>query len=119
VFFSEDLGYDKNYLITAQVPRDWSPEGLNHMETVRQELLTVPQVENISISYDIPSAPGSGMLQISRLGAEENVAMQSIVSDAHYADTYKIPMVAGDFFAKEKSIAKDARAVVINRQAAK
>ncbi|HWK98670.1 MAG TPA: ABC transporter permease, partial [Parapedobacter sp.] len=97
VFFSEDLGYDKNYLITAQVPRDWSPEGLNHMETVRQELLAVPQVENISISYDIPSAPGSGMQQVSRPGAEKGVAMQLMVSDAHYADTYKIPMVAGDF----------------------
>lgn len=119
VFFSENLGYDKNYLITAQVPRNWSPEGLNRMETIRQELMTLPQVENISISYDVPSAPGSGIIQVARLGNEQGTPMQRIISDAYYADTYKIPMLAGDFFAKEKGTANDVQKTVINERAAK
>ncbi len=121
LFFSEGLGYDKNYLLTAQVPRDWSPEGIARMETIRQELATVPQITDISISYDVPSAPGSVMIQVSQYGAaqQEETAMQLILSDAHYADTYKIPMLAGEFFSPEKNKATDVQRVVINNQAAK
>src|SRR5690606_32541453 len=118
-FVSEILGDDKNYLITAQVPRDWSAAGLNRVETIRQELVSLPQVENVSISYDVPSAPGSGIIQVAKLGQEQGTPMQRIVSDAHYADTYQIPMLAGDFFAKEKGAAHDAQKAVINERAAK
>lgn len=120
LFFSDDLGYDKNYLITAQVPRDWTPEGLSRMETIRQELSGIPQVQNVSISYDVPSASASGMAQVATHGAAENesVSLQLIVSDAHYADTYKIPMLTGVFFAADKASARDGQTAVINKQAA-
>ena len=45
-FFSKDLGYDKEYLLSAQVPRDWSAQGVAHMETIRNEIASMPQVSN-------------------------------------------------------------------------
>ena len=34
-FFSKDLGYNKDYIISAQVPRDWTRAGSNRMENLR------------------------------------------------------------------------------------
>ncbi len=119
VFFSENLGYDKDYLITAQVPRDWTPEGLNRMETIRQELGALPQVENASISYDLPGAPGNSLQRVSQQGADDldGVAMNVVVSDGYFADTYKIPMLAGHFFAPGSGNANDSQLVVLNEKA--
>lgn len=120
VFFSESLGYDKDYLITAQVPRDWTPEGLNRMETIRQELLAIPQVENASISYDLPGASGNALQRVSRQGANDldGVAMNVIVSDGYFADTYKIPMLAGDFFAPQNGNTNAPQLIVLNEKGA-
>ena len=31
LFFSKDLGFNKDYIISAQLPRDWTPQGVNKM----------------------------------------------------------------------------------------
>ncbi|TDS05992.1 hypothetical protein B0I21_11712 [Sphingobacterium paludis] len=56
IFIAGNLGYNKDYLLTAQVPRDWTEKGLNHMELVQQELKQLPQVEDISLSYGVPNS---------------------------------------------------------------
>jgi len=40
LFFSKELGYDKEFIVSAQLPRNWSLPGVQHMETVRQEFAT-------------------------------------------------------------------------------
>ena len=46
-FLNSDLGYDKSYILSAQVPRDWTPMGVQHMETIRNEFAKIPIVENV------------------------------------------------------------------------
>ncbi|SEM95360.1 ABC-type antimicrobial peptide transport system, permease component [bacterium A37T11] len=114
VFFGKSLGYDKNYLVTAQVPRDWSPEGLDHMERIRQELNNLSVVEAVTLSYDVPGAMSSGSQNIKGASdASEPIGAELLFSDRHFAETYKIPLLAGDFFSREES-AELMDGVVIN-----
>ena len=55
LFFSSNLGYDKEYLLSAQVPRDWSSNGVAHMETVRNEITKLPQLSAVTLSWEIPN----------------------------------------------------------------
>jgi len=102
LFFGNDLGYDKASLITVKVPRDWSEAGLNHIKSVQYALKNLPEVENISLSYDVPGGQGlmaTGMLNFSKeTGSMASVVSgQYILSDTLFASTYKIPMLAGKF----------------------
>ncbi|MBS1566063.1 MAG: ABC transporter permease, partial [Bacteroidetes bacterium] len=113
-FFSNNLGYDKEYILYAQLPRNWSPQGVAHMETVRRELASLPQVSNASLSFEIPNGMNSGSLQIYKPGSDSTQAItaQEITTDNHYAATYSIPMKAGVFFSPDYTA--DSTKVVIN-----
>jgi len=121
MFFGKDIGYDKDYLITAQVPRDWTESGLNHMESIRSSLSSIPAIENITISYDVPGAPGSGTQNIFTESnkTRNGITVQTIMSDEYYSDTYGIPLLAGDFFSKTKGSTNGIQKVVITSKAAK
>src|SRR5690606_7486755 len=94
LFFSKNLGYDKEYLLTVQVPRDWTAEGLRHTEVLRQELAKLPEVENISISYDIPGAMSSGNTNVLKNATgTDPISTGLVFSDRHFAETYKIPLL--------------------------
>lgn len=64
LFFSRDMGYDKDHLLTVQVPRDWSPEGLERIKQILERMLSNSVVESITLSYDIPAAMNSGSAQL-------------------------------------------------------
>lgn len=114
VFFGADLGYDKSHLITAQVPRDWSPEGTEQMSRIRERLIRLPEVESITLSYDVPGAMSSGSAQLKgSISAESAIATHMIFADRHFADTYKVPLLAGAFFSDGES-AESLDRVVIN-----
>lgn len=113
---SNKLGYDKDLLITVPTPRNWSHEGLQQMSDVRDRLAQHSSVASISLSYDIPTAMGSGIDAIKRnAAAREEISAQYIFADEHFAHTYKIPMLAGAFTGKEKGY----NGVVINTILAK
>ena len=59
-FFSQELGYNKDYIVSSQVPRDWTRAGLLKMETVRNEFASMPQVASVTLSYEIPNGMNSG-----------------------------------------------------------
>jgi len=102
LFFSNHLGYDKESLVTIKVPRDWTETGLNRMKAIQYSLRNLPQVENISLSYDVPGGQGlmsTGTLNFSketRMDGQQ-VSAQYILSDTAFASTYKIPLLAGKF----------------------
>src|SRR5699024_4269889 len=58
IFLKSDLGYDKESLITVQVPRDWSEAGLQRTERIRDELRKLTYVDEISLSYGVPGSFG-------------------------------------------------------------
>lgn len=118
IFTKGDLGYDKDYLLTVQVPRDWSEAGLHKMEVVREELRTLPEVDNISLSYGIPGSFGEGIQQMRQIGSEDAVDAQMIMSDTYFSDTYHIPLLAGQFFSPVGAFSNDSSKLVINKKAA-
>ncbi|WP_134089736.1 ABC transporter permease [Olivibacter sp. XZL3] len=113
LFFSKNLGYDKDYLLTVQVPRDWTPEGLRHTEVVRQEFANLPMVKNVSISYDIPGTMSSGNIQVLKTATSDTpVSTQLVFSDRHFADTYKIPLLSGSFYSPDEASENTDRIVI-------
>lgn len=120
LFFGKDLGYNKNLVIYASPPRDWSQTGVNKMEMVRDQLMQTPDVSNVSLSYSIPNGATGGAAMLYRYGADSTKAtpVTLVVADNQYAATYQIPMKAGSFF---RPVFKqgDERTVVVNETQAK
>ncbi|GEP98432.1 ABC transporter permease [Chitinophaga cymbidii] len=100
LFFSNQLGYNKDYIVSAQLPRDWTPEGTKRMETLRDRFAAMPELKNVSLSYEIPNGNNGGSLQVYRASADSTTATPSLMlaTDEYYADTYGIAMAAGMFF---------------------
>lgn len=116
-FFSRNLGYNKEYIVTAQVPRDWSVTGVQKMETVRNEFARMPEVSSVSLSYEIPNGNNGGDQPLFKLGSDSTKAIrtQVLLTDEHYLDTYQIPLKAGEFFDNRNF---DSAKLVINENAA-
>jgi len=122
LFFSDRLGYDKEYMLSAQLPRDWSPKGVQRMATIRNEFTALPQVKDVSLSYERPDGNNIGNIGIFPASGDSAhaVVSQLMVCDEHYADTYKIPLAGGAFFNQPGTgNVQDSDRVVINETAAK
>lgn len=119
-FFSKQLGYDKDYILTVQVPRNWSAEGVQQMLSIKTSFEALPQVQSASLSYDIPTGSPGGNITLFPVGADSSLAASSqlIMCDAQFAKTYGIPMAAGQFFSEERSMG-DSTKLVINKAKAK
>ena len=115
-FFSKSLGYNKEYIVAAQVPRDWSPKGVSKMLAVRDEFAKMPQVSNVSLSYEIPNGNNGGLAPVYKFGTDSTAAttVQILTTDENYASTYQIPLQAGTFF---EGRGLDSGKVILNRQA--
>jgi putative ABC transport system permease protein len=120
LFFSGNLGYKKDQVVSFQVPRNWTSSGVRQMELVRDQLSMLPQVEQISLSYEVPTGNNSGVFALYKQGTDPMSAVQTqnIITDEYYADTYKIPLVAGAFYGPPGNVADSSR-VVINEKMSK
>lgn len=119
LFFSKDLGYNKDYVISATVPRNWSSEGVRRMEQVRNKIAELPQVINVSLSYEIPNGNNAGVFAMYRYGSDPASAVQtqSVFTDEYYATTYGIPMAAGDFYGPQGAIIDSSKVVISKKMA--
>jgi ABC-type antimicrobial peptide transport system permease subunit len=119
LFFSNNLGYTKDNLVYAQLPRDWSPKGVQRMEYIRAQLTHLPEVRNISLSYEIPDGHNGGNYKVNRPEKPNNVISSTgLVCDDGYTATYNIPMKAGQFFNPAYAPGDSAK-IVINETEAK
>jgi ABC-type antimicrobial peptide transport system permease subunit len=120
LFFSKNLGYDKDYVVYAQLPRDWSKPGVQKMENIRYRLAQIPQVKSVSLSWEIPDGGSSGGLQVYKASDNQSQAFAStlLITDNQYAATYGIPVLAGEFF-KPQYMQADSGKVVINESQSK
>jgi putative ABC transport system permease protein len=114
-FFSKDLGYDKNYIVSSQLPRNWTQEGVQKMANIRNRFAAMPQVSNVTLSYSVPDGYGIGSTFQWKKGADSasGVMSQMLFTDEYYAATYGIPVIAGTFFGPPGAVT-DSFAVVIN-----
>lgn len=115
LFFGNNLGYSKEYIVYAQLPRDWSIAGVNKMEAIRAQMAQLLQVSSVSLSYEIPDGANGINSPAYRQGASPSqaVASQILMDDNQYAATYNIPMKAGTFFKPVYRVA-DTTLVAIN-----
>ena len=115
-FFSQSLGYNKEYIVASQVPRDWSPAGVRKMETIRNEFAAIPQVSSVALSYEIPDGMNGNSLPVYKAGSDSTqaIAMQSLITDENYLSTYGIQLNSGEFF---DSLNLDSGKVVLNQKA--
>jgi putative ABC transport system permease protein len=114
--FSNQLGYNKEYIVSSQVPRDWSPKGVRKMETVRNEFASMSQISSATLSYEIPDGNNGDQPPLYRMGEDSSraVAMQLLITDENYADTYQIPLKSGSFFSGNQT---DSAKIIINEKA--
>jgi putative ABC transport system permease protein len=122
LFFSDQLGYNKDYMVSAQLPRDWTAQGTKRMETIRREFAVMPVVKDATLSFEIPDGNNGNSIGAYREGGDSSRAIvpKMLISDEHYAATYQIPLAAGVFFNREgESPVQDSFRVVINETAAK
>jgi len=115
-FFSQALGYSQAYVVSSQVPRDWSPAGVQKLEGVRQVFAAMPEVASVSLSHEIPNGNNGGqpMVYKNETDSTQAIAMQALISDENYLKTYQIPLVAGRFFGIR---GLDSLNVVLNEKA--
>jgi putative ABC transport system permease protein len=115
-FFNTDLGYNKERVITAPVPRDWTASGVQHMERMRDEFRAMPEIKEASFSYSIPDGWSSGSLMIYRPENDSSTAISavSLISDERFTSTYDIRMSAGAYYTGTPS---DSTKLVINESA--
>ncbi|HEY4108544.1 ABC transporter permease, partial [Puia sp.] len=120
LFFSDRLGYDKEYVVSASLPRDWTRDGVRKMETMRDVFTRMPVVKAATLSYSIPNGMGYGGVGTYREGTDSARAVFSdlLLSDEQYAATYQIPLVAGNFFSRPGEHGpQDTLRVVLNETA--
>ena len=117
LFLNRNLGYNKDFVLSAQAPRDWTRRGADRLVTIRNQFQTMPQISKVSISYEIPDGNNSGSVNIYRFGADSTqaVAMQALTSDENYLSVYEIPLVSGSFF---EGHALDSGKIILNETAA-
>jgi ABC-type antimicrobial peptide transport system permease subunit len=122
LFFSDRLGYDKEYVVSASLPRDWTRNGVRRMETIRDIFRRMPDVRQATISYSIPNGMGFGSIGTYREGTDSVRAVMSdiLLTDEQYAAAYGIPMASGDFFSRQGEHGpQDTLRVVLNETAAR
>ena len=119
LFFNKDLGFDKDYILSAQVPRNWTPEGVKKLESMRKQFTRLPQVSNATLSFEVPDGNSSGTVALYKIGSDSTSAVPSqvLMTDEHYASSFGISMVAGEFFSAPGAFTDSSRLVINEAQA--
>lgn len=117
LFFSDRLGYNKDYIVSSQLPRDWTAKGVQRMETIRDAFLATGVVKDVTLSFEVPDGNNSGSVRVFHEGGDSTQAVvaQTLITDDRYAATYQIPLAAGSFFhTAEESERQDPFRIVLN-----
>jgi len=117
LFFSKDLGYNKDYVVSVQLPRDWTRSGVQKMETIRDEFARMPEVSSASLTWSVPDGTGSGTMSLYPAGKDssQSILFESVIADKKYLETFQIPLTAGRTFERPA----DSLNIVINESAVK
>lgn len=106
VFLKTNLGYDKSSVLTIpSAPRIWSPEGVTTMLAAKQEFLALPQVESMSLSWEVPNGNVGGDVDLYPVGGDRTkaLAIPLFTTDEDYFDVFQLKLKAGDFFESPQS----------------
>lgn len=117
-FLSKKLGYNKDYIISAQVPRDWSQPGVDKMIAIRNQFKMLPGIKDVSLSYEVPDGNNVGQAYIYRQGTDTAKAlpMQFLSSDEQFINLYQISLTDGTGFQGNRL---DSGKIIMNETAIK
>ena len=118
--FNTDLGYSRESIVLVSLPRDWTPQGVAKIETVRNELAHLPAVKDISISSSSLKGGPSTNIHLYAVGKDSTEAVSTAVlqTDENFIRTYQIPLLAGRFYASSSRAAQEDK-LVLNESAIK
>lgn len=122
LFFSDVLGYNKEWIVSSQLPRDWTRQGVQRMLATRDVFARMSIVKDVTLSFEVPDGMNGGSIPLFREGQDSSQALaaQGLVTDSRYAATYQIPLAAGVFFhGAGESAVQDSTHVVLNETAAR
>jgi len=115
-FSNKDLGYDKDQLLVLNVKGD---EIIRGLQAFRNELLQDPRIIAVCSSSHVPSSESvgdSGYLREGDASREPHIVF-NIGADEHYLETYRMQLVAGRNFSRERGTDEDT--FILNEQAVK
>ncbi|HRF34532.1 MAG TPA: ABC transporter permease [Cyclobacteriaceae bacterium] len=95
---NKELGFRKDAIITIPIPVDEQPQfngGVSKMRTLRDEMLTIPGVEQASLSNSAPSSGSVSSTNFSIEGDDNTYGTQVKQIDGNYIELYDIKLVAG------------------------
>ncbi len=69
----------------------------SRLETLRNELLNIPGVENVTYSSQLPYQQSNSAFSVSAVSGDEDQSMllTQVIVDDHFMSTYNIPLLAG------------------------
>ncbi|MBA4146377.1 MAG: hypothetical protein C0523_11470, partial [Cytophaga sp.] len=100
-FMEKDLGYNKSAVLTvSSVPRIWSQEGIDRMNSAKKEFLTSSKVEAVSLSWEIPNGNNNGDSDFYKYGSAEDqsVKVAQLFTDENFMEVYQLHLLEGKFF---------------------
>ena len=99
--FKKDLGYNKEQvLVITAFPKQWDTVGVLKMEAIKQDLLQIPQVKSITVTFDVPEKTPFGRIVLYPPGRTDKTKQLNLAvstADEDYAKTFGIHMKAGTF----------------------
>jgi putative ABC transport system permease protein len=113
-----DLGYNaQGVLVITSVPREWNEAGVSKLEAVRTDLLRDRDIVSASVSYEVPDGNAGNRYNFVS-DQKKEVDMPLLNVDEHFALTFGVNLLAGDFFhAREGNY--ESNRVVLNERAAR
>jgi putative ABC transport system permease protein len=116
-FFNKDLGYNKEQvMVISSLPRQWDSTGVVRMENIKSQLLSVPGVKDISLSYDIPDGSSGGATAVYPENSNTQFNMAIIGIDGDFARVFGLKTVQGNFLNYDNSNSLHGK-IVLNEAA--
>lgn len=116
-----DPGFKKSeLLVISSVPRNWTSEGVSHMETAINTFGMIPEVSSVSLSYEIPDGNAGNTFSFYPIDGDKDLKVEIplLKTDEAFRATYGMELNEGKFL-NEASGNFSKGDIVINEKAAK
>ncbi len=115
----QDVGFNKDQvLVISSLPREWTAEGVQKLEVIKQAVKDVPGVAQASIAWGPPGPRYTGVTWefASTVTGDNGIAIPVSQVDGDFLETMGLQLVAGEFFDPDQADADNV--VVLNETAA-
>jgi putative ABC transport system permease protein len=97
---NHDLGFDQERVLV--LPPDVGLPLSSQYEAVKEELLSLPQIADVTMASGVPGQGGGGELYAAKgAGADEGFGLGELFVDHNYTDLFGLQVIAGRVFSKE------------------